>query len=264
MARRPTTDICEWERAEVARSEAEAAATSSRSLLADEQDVQRYIDPPAATSYPLEYAFHLLGNVRGRAVLDVGCGAGENSLLLARRGARVLGVDISPGLLGVARRRLELNGLGRVARFAVASAHALPVADGSVEVVFGAAILHHLDLTAAAREVARVLPPGGRAIFLEPVRDSALIRALRRLIPYRRTDVSPFERPLVEAELREFGARFSRQRARAFVLPLLSLAEVLRVREAIVHRLYRLDGSVLRAWPALGHYAALRVVEFVK
>ena len=43
--------------------------------------------------------------------------------------------------------------------------------DASVDVVFGIAILHHLDLPQAAREVWRILKPGGRAIFQEPVRN---------------------------------------------------------------------------------------------
>jgi ubiquinone/menaquinone biosynthesis C-methylase UbiE len=90
-------------------------------------------------------------------VLDFGCGSGQNSLLLARRGARVVGVDISHSLIELARRRLHANGVAGAASFVVGSAHDLPIRSDSVDVVFGIAILHHLDLASCAREVHRVL-----------------------------------------------------------------------------------------------------------
>src|SRR5438034_10524843 len=77
-----------WERAEVARSASEAMHTPDQRLVADEANVARYLDPPWHTVYPLEYAYALLGDVRGRTVLDFGCGSGENTVLLARRHAK--------------------------------------------------------------------------------------------------------------------------------------------------------------------------------
>ena len=47
----------------------------------------------------------------------------------------------------------------------------------------------------------RVLKPGGRAVFKEPVRASRLLRLARAFVPYRRSDVSPFERPLTLADV---------------------------------------------------------------
>src|SRR5204862_7474750 len=139
-------------------------------------------NPPMHTVYPLEYAYALLGDVQGRTVLDFGCGSGSNTLLLTRRGAHVIGVDISADLIALARRRLALNGSPGTAHFIVGSAHDLPVESNSLDVVFGIAILHHLDLETTSREVHRVLKPGGRAIFQEPVRDSRLMRTLRRCV----------------------------------------------------------------------------------
>src|SRR5262249_22074340 len=135
-------------------------------------DLKRYMAPPADTCYPLEYAYHLLGDARGKQVLDYGCGDGIHALTLARRGARVKSLDISPELIAIARRRLHINGIDASVEFIVGSAHEIPLPDESVDVVFGIAILHHLDLALSAREVYRVLKPGGRAIFQEPVRNS--------------------------------------------------------------------------------------------
>jgi ubiquinone/menaquinone biosynthesis C-methylase UbiE len=259
-----TAALGEWEAAEIARSAAEARHTPDERLRADPRQVARYIAPSRDTAYPLEYAYALLGDVAGQVVIDLGCGSGENTLLLARRGARVHATDISPDLLALARKRLEVNGVTAHATFAAGSAHQLAIADGSVDVVFGIAVLHHLDLVAAAREVLRVLKPGGRAIFQEPVRSSRLLRAVRRAIPYRAPDVSPFERPLLPSELREFAAGFVSIDARDFCLPFVSLADKLPVVQNAVHRYYRLDRWVLARLPSLAHFATIRVFQVVK
>lgn len=253
-----------WEHAEIERSRGEAVQTPLSRLVMDEPNIERYRDPSAETPYPLEYAFHLLGPVAGKTVLDYGCGNGENALLLARRKARVLGLDVSDALLSLARTRLALNGSTGMTTFFAGSAHDLPLPDHSVDVVFGIAILHHLDLQRAASEVLRVLRPGGRAIFQEPVRDSRMLKAIRRLVPYRAADVSDYERPLTTREIHQFSARYVLGRHRAFSLPFINLAQVLPVLERHVMSLYRLDGAVLRHARFLTPYAGIRVFELIK
>ena len=254
----------QWECAEIERSAAEAAHADTSTLLADEANLARYVNPPADTCHPLEYSYHLLGDVRGRTVLEYGCGDGLNTLVLARLGARVKALDLSPDLIDIARRRLTANGITSGVEFIVGSAHDVPLADDSVDVVFGMAILHHLDITLSAREVRRVLRTGGRAIFQEPVRNSPFIKAVRKLIPYRAPDVSPFERPLTDQELATFAAGYSGYRSRAFILPTTSLASVLSPLRRYVPACSRVDDAILRRFPSLSYYAALRVVEMTK
>lgn len=258
------TPLQEWERAEIRRSTSEASHTSTRALRTSPENIQRYLAPPGDTPYPLEYVFHLLGDVRGLTVLDFGCGSGLNTLMLAHRGARVLAFDISESLVRLARERLERHGMADKARCLVASAHELPLREESVDVVLGAAILHHLDLDTAVRETRRVLRPGGRAIFQEPVRSSRLLRIVRRLIPYRQRDVSPFERPLTGAEVSRLARLFSRARIRAFGLPHVRIAEVIRCSDARLRRAYQLDRRALDRFPRLATYAAIRVIELEK
>ncbi|MEN3330639.1 MAG: hypothetical protein V7641_4 [Blastocatellia bacterium] len=254
-----------WERAEVVRSAFEAAHINEAALLADEDDLQRYMNPPANTCYPLEYAHHLLGDARGKLVLDYGCGDGIHTLTLARRGARVQSLDISPELIQIARQRLRLNGIHGGVEFITGSAHEIPLPDESVDVVFGIAILHHLDLALSAREVHRVLKPGGRAIFQEPVRNSRLIKTIRRLIPYRSPDVSPYERPLTDGELQDYARGFSSYRAKAFLLPTTNLVDVIPpLSRRYIHACYRRDADMLRRFPKLAFYASVRVIELTK
>ena len=257
--------LSEWESAEVERSAFEASHINVADLLANEAEVARYMNPPADTCYPLEYAYHLLGDVRGKTVLEYGCGDGLNTLQLARRNGRIKALDISPELIEVARRRLAVNHINADVEFMVGSAHDLPLPDESVDVVFGMAILHHLDLALSAREVKRVLKKGGRAIFQEPVRNSAFIKFVRGLIPYKAPDVSPFERPLTDQELATYAEGFSEYRSKAFLLPTTSLIGVLPVlRDHFLHPSYRWDASLLKSFPGLKHYATVRVIELVK
>jgi len=257
--------IQEWERVEVERSAVEAGNTDTSNMLANENNCGRYMSPPEDTVYPLEYSFHLLGDVRGKTVLEYGCGDGSNTLILAKRGALVKALDISPDLIGVARRRLEANGIREGVEFIVGSAHDIPLAEESVDVVFGIAILHHLDLALSSPEVWRVLRPGGRAIFHEPVRNSRLIKFIRGLIPYQSPEVSPYERPLTDRELETYARDFSSYRSKAFLLPTSSVVTVLPPLERrFIHQSYRMDAAILKRVPALGYYATVRVVEMVK
>lgn len=259
-----TVDLHQRERAEIQRSGVEAGLTGARSLLADERNLARYLDPPASTPFPLEFAYHLLGNIEGKVVLDFGCGAGENAVILARRGARVHGIDISKSLIDLAKARMAVNGLAGRASFIVSSAHDLALPANSVDVVLGIAILHHLDLALVAREVRRVLRPGGRAIFQEPVRTSRAVRFVRSLIPYKAPDISPFERPLTDRELADFARDFSACRARPFMLPFVNVAQAVPFLRRYVPAAYRLDGRLLGGMPWLAHFAGIRVIEVVK
>ena len=258
------TPMRRWESAEIERSSVEARLTADAALRVGARTLGRYARPPADTAYPLEYAYHLLGDVTGLHILDFGCGSGANSVQLANRGAHVWSLDISEDLIRLARRRMAVSGRAEGARFVVGSAHDLPFATGSIDLVFGIAILHHLDLKLVSREVLRVLKPGGRAIFQEPVRNSPLVKFVRSLIPWQAPDVSPFERPLTDGEIHEFAAPFTSVRIRPFSLPHVQLGQVLPIVKRATNALYRSDRALLRAAPVLGYYAGIRVIELTR
>ena len=253
-----------WEQAEIARSRSEASRTTVESLYVADVQRRRYQNPPADTPFPLEYVFHVLGDVAGKIVLDLGCGKGGNSLLAVLRGARVVGIDVSEPALNLANARFAVNGVTAAAVFVASSAHAVPLPDESVDVVLGVGILHHLDLVRVAKEVKRVLKPGGRAIFKEPVRESRAFNFVRGLIPYRGPDVSPFERPLTGGELREFARGMRARRFRAFGLPFVSLMTIVPFLQKWLPLAYRLDSAVLKRAPFLKRYASTRVIELQK
>jgi SAM-dependent methyltransferase len=257
-----------WEEAEIARSRLDAelhGGLGDEHYLANYNNCGRYLTPQLDTPYSLEYAFALVGSIEGRTVLDYGCGDGQNCLILAAKGARVKAIDISPDLIAIAKRRMAVNGLTGKVEFIIGSAYEVPVPEASVDLVLGIAILHHLDLESASKEVWRVLKPGGRAIFVEPVRSLRIIRWIRALIPYRAPDVSPFERPLTDRELRGFGARFSGMRLKPFVLVTSSLLRLIGpLHRLLGKRALHFDAAALEKLAFLRHLASLRVVELTK
>jgi SAM-dependent methyltransferase len=269
MGRRALTAIASIpidarERAEIVRSDIEASLTRDEQLAIDAATLRRYRAPSAEAFYPLEYAYHLLGDLTGCRALDLGCGSGRNAVLMALKGASVTGVDISRPLLALAAARAAANGATARTRLVAASAHSLPFASESFDVVFGVAILHHLDLPLVSREVHRVLTVGGRAVFSEPVRNSRLIRRLRPWIPYRAPDISPFEAPLTDEQVGEFASGFRPGRRRAFWLPHVSVARVTPGVRAHLHKVHRIDAALLRWMPRLASFAGRRVWEIVK
>lgn len=231
------------------------AAMRKEPLLAKPAQLARYRNPPHDTVHHLEYAFHLLGDIQGKTVLDFGCGAGEHSLLLAAKGARVIGIDISPELIEIARLRLKLNRLAT--DFRIASAYATGLLSASVDIVFCISILHHLDLEQARPEVLRVLKPGGILIVQEPVRDSRTYAFLRGLIPYSAQVNSEHERPLRKEEIDAFSGGLRCEGQRRFRLPFVPLAKLASPK--LQNAALRIDRWMLDRLPFLSRLATIEV-----
>jgi len=119
----------------------------------------------------------------GTHLLDVGCGSGLAMVLAAERGAMPSGIDISPGLLGVARERLPQADLRE------GDMEELPFADAAFDAVIGINAFQFAgDPPRALSQAARVLRPGGRlvaSLFAAPERSQGTVvhEAMSTLIP---------------------------------------------------------------------------------
>ncbi len=95
----------------------------------------------------------------GDRVVDLGCGTGDLCRVLGKAGLRAVGVDMAAGMLAKAHTSAPL---------VRADALQLPLADASIDgAISGFALRNVVDITACFREAARVIRPGGRAVFLE-------------------------------------------------------------------------------------------------
>lgn len=201
--------------------------------------------PPAGE--PVSYDHAILaaaGVLTGKRVLDLGCGQGDLTIRLLKQGAVVTGLDLSAGMLEVARQRVELYAGGCRARFVASPAERTGLPSASFDVIVGRWILHHIDLPAAAMELARLLAPGGRAIFLEnsganPVLNYARAHVAGRFgIPMLGTKD---ERPLTADDWRILARSFSCVRS---AFPIVDVFELLN-RQVFRYRSRRV-GSICR------------------
>lgn len=139
-------------------------------------------------------------------ILEYGCADGRLSLLeerLAQRFRRFHGIDISDRAIARARETASSIGLSGT-RFEVMDAEAMTYPEGEFDLVFGRGIVHHLDLQKCFGEIARVLRPGGRAVFVEPMGHNPVLNWYRNRTPALRT---PDEHPLRMADF-ELAKRF--------------------------------------------------------
>jgi ubiquinone/menaquinone biosynthesis C-methylase UbiE len=249
--------LSERNQAEIERSASEAAKIVLEPL--ERAQIERYLNPPATTPYGLEYAFHLLGDVRGKTVVDLGCGTGENIIPLLERGARVIGMDISPDLIAIAQKRLNVANLE--ATLTTGDAYATGLPDESVDAIFSMALIHHLDIKLVRDEMWRVLRKGGVIILREPIRFSKAYAWVRSLLPAR-DDISEYEHPLTREELATMTHPFRVEGTRYFRLPFVPL--VSRALPSKSDAAWRASNMILQHWAAAERYATCVATKLKK
>lgn len=198
----------------------------------------------------------LLEPLNGKTALDLGSGHGWAALELARRGAITFGTDLSWGYCNEARLR-HLR-FGFKTPFFQADGEQLPLADGSMERIWGNAILHHLDTESAIREVKRILAPGGIAVFCEPWGGNPLIALARKWLPYPGKERTRDEAPWTNRELGLWCRAFPEHRVESFEL--FSALRRFGGTGANWPVVSRLDRSLFRLIPVLGKFARYRMI----
>ena len=126
----------------------------------------------------------------GMSVLELGCGIGYFTRELARSGADIVAIDVSPELLEIAKVDCAAENV----RYEIQNACALSYPDAVFDSVVGSSVLHHLEIKEALHEIYRVLKSGGTIYFTEPNMLNPQI-AIQKNIPWikRKLGDSPDE-----------------------------------------------------------------------
>jgi ubiquinone/menaquinone biosynthesis C-methylase UbiE len=156
-----------------------------------------------------------IGDLRGKNVLDFGCGEGWATIQYGKRGANVYSFDISAESVRNLIKAAQDHGIAERIHTAVMGAESLGYPENSFDLVLGVAILHHTDPFAAGAEISRVLKPGGRALFIEPLAHNWFLKIFRLFTPHRRT---PTEKPITVQQIAEFGKYFRTAQYRGYHL----------------------------------------------
>jgi 2-polyprenyl-3-methyl-5-hydroxy-6-metoxy-1,4-benzoquinol methylase len=173
----------------------------------------------ACTAPEMRYIRQTLGDLKGRTLLDVGCGLGEAAVYFALLGAEVTATDISPGMCDTAARLAAANGV-KISTHVSAAEDLGLAADVKFDVIYTGNTLHHVDLAATMPLLLKHLKPDGTFVSWDPVAYNPAINYYRRKAMEVRTED---EHPLRLADIRAVRARFRQSHTAWFWLSTLSI-----------------------------------------
>lgn len=237
----------------------------------------------AVTATENRFVYSLMQPVKGKRILDLGCGMGDATAYFAYQGARVEAVDLSPGMIKLVKRLANKHNLTCRIKAKTMAAEKLSYQDNSFDIIFGNGLLHHVNVNLALKEVYRTLKPGGKAYFIEPLADNFFINVYRKMASSVRTKT---ETPLHYSQLNQLTtAKFKSFFHREFHLLTLLIffrfylfegchpnkerywkkiiTDVDRI-EGAFKMLFLLDNLILRLLPFLRRYCWNTVLVFEK
>jgi SAM-dependent methyltransferase len=169
------------------------------------------------TAPEMRYVTQRLGDLRGRTLLDVGCGLGEASVYFALHGASVTSMDISGGMLDATRRLADRYGV-KVRTHQSAAEELLLAPDEKFDVIYAGNLLHHVDILHTVKLLKPHLAASGVLITWDPLAYNPAINIYRRMATAVRTED---EHPLKWADITGIKSLFPRVETRYFWLSTL-------------------------------------------
>lgn len=173
----------------------------------------------ACTAPEIRYITKRLGDLRGKRLLDLGCGLGEVSVYFATQGAQVTACDLSSGMLDASSRLAVANGVRVSTHLADAEDLRLP-ADSRFDIIYAGNLLHHVDIDRTLAKLKPHLAPGGTLVTWDPLAYNPVINAYRRIATQVRT---ADEHPLTWRDIGLFRRHFRTVETRYFWLTSLTI-----------------------------------------
>ena len=158
----------------------------------------------ACTSPENRIVMNMLGDVKGKRILELGCGMGEASVYFAKKGADVVATDISDKMLQVVKKVAERHNVTLQTRQCLSDK--IDYDSETLDIVYAANLLHHVDIQSTVAEASRVLKKGGIFVSWDPLAYNPLINIYRGMASKVRTE---HEHPLKMNDLDIFRKYFS-------------------------------------------------------
>lgn len=216
-------------------------------------------DPDEKFPLTHQYFYSLLEKIDDKEILDICCGYGFTSVKLAKRNAKVTGIDISPKMIELCLKNASFNNVNEKTDFFKMSAQNMKFENDKFDFVVGFGALHHLNLNLAGKEISRVLRPGGRAIFIEPRIPLKLFIFIRSLLPQKCFE-SPGGSQLTDREISFLGKFFKSSRITYFIF-LKKLARFPIINK-YTSQLEKLDWYLVNRFPFLSKLYWAFVLDF--
>lgn len=184
-------------------------ATSARTAVVDVRKMNE-----ACTAPEMRYITRTLGDVRGKRLLDVGCGLGEASVYFALRGASVTASDLSPGMLDRTRELAHTNHVQLDT--VLSSSESLRLPEGTrFDIIYIGNALHHVDIPRTMTQLVAHLEDDGVFASWDPVAYNPVINIYRKIAKAVRTED---EHPLTRRDVRTVESHFQTSSSRYFWL----------------------------------------------
>lgn len=162
--------------------------------------IARFSEAKLWRLFPKEFLFRCLKDFADKEILDFGCGDGEISTQLAKMGARVTALDISPELIELAEKRADFDGVRDRIEFLTGHISESLLPENKFDHVVCYAVIHHVEIGETIPLLYSCLKPGGTTIMVEPTAFSRFLQKIRNMVPIEKK-VSPVERQLNKQDL---------------------------------------------------------------
>ncbi len=215
-----------------------------------------------------QHAYALMGPLEGKTVVELGGGLGINAIILARKGARVIVVDLSLARLKFLLELSRQEGLDHRIVPICSAAEAVGLQRAIADCIYTKSVLIHTPLEESVGEIKRVLVPGGKGIFVEPLKYNPFARCYRALFgPKIWKEITTYFDGKRLAQLTRPFARHSKKYFYLLAFPAFFWQYVrrnVRTFYSILRVLNSIDYVLLSVLPFLKHLCWFCVIEVTK
>ncbi len=178
----------------------------------DIENIDVRISNEVCTSPEMRYIVQRLGDIKGKHLLDVGCGLGEASVYFSLLGANVTSSDLSEGMLEATSRLAKFHGVNITQHLASAENMQLHP-DIKFDVIYAGNLLHHVNINETISRIKPYLSKNGVFVSWDPLAYNPVINIYRKIAKDVRT---PDEHPLKWSDIKLFRKHFSKVEIKYF------------------------------------------------
>lgn len=158
----------------------------------------------ACTAPEMRFITNVLGDLKNKELLDVGCGLGEASVYFASLGAKVTSSDLSSGMLNATNTLAKINNL-KIKKH-LSSAEDMKLGSKLFDVVYTGNLLHHVDVDDTVKKISKHIKKDGMFVSWDPLHYNPIINVYRMIATKVRT---PDEHPLKKSDIKVIGNYFN-------------------------------------------------------
>jgi 2-polyprenyl-3-methyl-5-hydroxy-6-metoxy-1,4-benzoquinol methylase len=180
--------------------------------IEDPKKINVRIVNESCTSPEMRYINKSLGNLKGKTILDLGCGLGEASVYFAMKGAKVTALDLAPGMLKLTSKLAKINNIKVKTHLATAENFNMPV-NKKFDIIYAGNCLHHSNISQTLNKIITHLKKGGTFISWDPIQYNPLINVYRKIASKVRTKD---EHPLTYKDIMLIKRKFKKVTTKYF------------------------------------------------